>query len=205
MPTRNAIKTYASQSYYHLYSRGVNKQPIFLGEEDYTVFISLFKRYLSPSVQRSPQRVAYPNYHQNVKLIAFALMPNHFHLYVYQESPRGIEQLMRSLVTSYSMYFNRKHRRVGPVFQSRYLALRIDNNSQFLHISRYIHLNPSDWRKSKHTSLDYFLSTRSAEWIHPDQVLDMSPSKYLAFLNDYTDRKALLDEAKWSLANQDQN
>ena len=62
-------------------------------------------------------------------------------------------------------------------------------------------MNPQDWRTSKHTSLDYFIGKRSANWIHPEKVLDSSPAQYLAFLESYASNKALLDEIKWSLAN----
>lgn len=204
MPTKNAIKVYAGDSYYHIYSRGVNKETIFRTEQDYGVFISLFKRYLSPHVQKNDKRMPYPNYHTDLQLISYALMPNHFHLFVYQDDPRTIEKFMRSLITSYSMYFNKQHKRVGHVFQGRYLALRINNDAQFRHITRYIHLNPQDWKHSSHTSLDFFLGKRHADWIHPERVLDSSAEKYLAFLENYTDRKALLDDIKWQLANQDE-
>lgn len=204
MPTKNAIKIYAGDSYYHIYSRGVNKEPIFRSEEDYVVFIGLFKRYLSRKIRRSPQRITYPHYADTLSLICYALMPNHFHLFVFQHDERVIEKFMRSLITSYSMYFNKKYDRVGPVFQSRYLALRMTDEAQFQHITRYIHLNPRDWSISTHTSLDFFLGKRYAEWIHPERVLDMSPERYLKFLEEYSSKKSELDEMKWYLANQNE-
>lgn len=202
MPTKNAIKEYAGESYYHIYSRGVNKELIFRSEKDYEVFLSFFKRYLGSETQRSSQRKAYPHYSDDIKLISYALMPNHFHLFVYQDEGRSITRLMHSLITSYSMYFNKEYSRVGHVFQSRYLALRITDEAQLQHITRYIHLNPTDWRTSTHTSLDYFLQKRSAEWVHPELVMSQSPQRYLQFMEDYLDRKELLEEIKWSLAHQ---
>lgn len=201
MPTRNIVKQYDVDSYYHIYTRGVNKQNIFLDEQDYTVFMGLFKRYLSPDAQKSPQRVVYQNFSKQIELIAYALMRNHIHLFVYQSDMYAIRDLMRAILTSYSMYFNKKYKRVGPLFQSRYLASKISDEAYYGHISRYIHLNPRNWRSSTHTSLDFFIGKRSAKWIHPERVLDMTPENYMKFLEGYEDVKSELDEIKWFLAN----
>ncbi|MCL1876969.1 transposase [Candidatus Saccharibacteria bacterium] len=181
-------KEYAPESYYHVYSRGVNKEPIFLNNKDYDVFISLFKRYLSEEPARDPERRTYPNYYKRIELLTYALMPNHFHLLIYQgEDDHALEQFMRSLMTSYSKYFNKEHKRVGPVFQSRYLAKRIVDEAHLYHISRYIHLNPRNWRNSTQTSLDFYSGKRHANWINPRKVLQLFPNfdAYLKFLEDY--------------------
>jgi putative transposase len=180
-------KQYAPESYYHIYSRGVNKSPIFLSSKDYEVFISLFKRYLSPDPEHNVNYVKYPSYYGRLELLTYALMPNHFHLLVYQTDERVIEEFMRSLLTSYSKYFNKEHQRVGPVFQSRYLAKLINNDAYLYHISRYIHLNPANWRESVTTSLDFYSGKRHANWIDPKKILDLFPSKdaYMEFLEDY--------------------
>lgn len=199
MPTRNVVKQYDTDAYYHVYTRGVDKQPIFRSEEDYQVFLSLFKRYLSPESSKTPFRTLYKNYSEDVTLIAYALMRNHIHLFLYQDTNiQGISALMRSLLTSYSMYFNKKYDRVGPLFQSRYLASHIADESYFQHISRYIHRNPADWRTAEYTSLRYFLGEASADWIHPEQALDMSAESYLAFVSDYEPED---DHLAWQLAN----
>lgn len=202
MPRKNIIKRYAPQSYYHIYSRGVAKQPIFNSEEDYTVFISLFKRYLSKKEVKSTTRHTYPSYDNRVELLSYCLMPNHIHLLVYQEDERAIIDFMRSLMTSYSMYFNKTNKRVGPIFQSRYLASLIDAQNYLEHISRYIHLNPRDWKSSKKTSIDFYLGKRHADWILPGRILDLfnSTDDYLKFLEDYEDQKKILDDLKWELA-----
>lgn len=203
MPTRNVIKEYDTQSYYHIYSRGVDKKDIFREEADFTVFVSLFKRYLSPEVQKTPQRLPYPNYSKRLELLCYAFMSNHIHLFVYQDDSYAIRDFMRALLTSYSMYFNKKYKRVGPLFQSRYLASRITNDSYYEHISRYIHMNPKNWRTSKHTSLDFFLNKRTANWIHPERIIDTRPQSYFAFLESYDEIKDQLDDIKWHLANSD--
>jgi hypothetical protein len=122
---------------------------------------------------------------------------------VYQTDEYAITDLMRSVMTSYSMYFNKRYKRVGPVFQSRYKAVRIDQQNYLEHISRYIHLNPRAWQTYKFSSLDYYKKTKSAEWIKPSRILeifDNDSEEYMQFLKDYEESKAMLDEIKWDLA-----
>lgn len=205
MPGRNIIKQYAPESYYHLYSRGVNKLPTFLADHDYEVFLGLFQRYLAPEHPKDVSRHVYPNYYDRLELLAYALMPNHIHLFVYQHDAFAIRDFMRSLLTSYSMYFNKVHKRVGPVFQSRYRASLISDEAYLQHISRYIHLNPPDWQTSNKTSLDFYRSKRTAEWLRPDRILEMfaDTTEYLQFVADYEEQKHIMDELKWELANPD--
>ena len=189
MPRKNVVKEYASDNYYHIYSRGVNKSEIFLDEEDKTVFLSLFKRYLSEEAFLDQEQRGYQSYRDEIDLLAYALVSNHFHLLIYQKyNERAIVEFMRSLITSYSMYFNKKYQRQGPVFQSSYLASRIDDDSYLEHISRYIHLNPDGWETSTDTSIDYYRGDRKADWIKPDLILELfddNPLLYIEFIHDY--------------------
>ncbi|GHU07741.1 hypothetical protein FACS189431_2810 [Alphaproteobacteria bacterium] len=192
MPKKNIVKEYAPDTYYHIYSRGVNKAKVFLDEQDKTVFCSLLKRYLSSKDARDIERRAYTNFRDEIDLVTYALMPNHFHMLVYQkENERTITRFMRSLMTSYSMYFNKKYQRQGPVFQSNYLAIRIDSDEYLTHLSRYIHCNPSNWENSKDSSMDFYRGDRRASWVKPAPVLDMFPNfeSYIEFLNDYDPEK----------------
>lgn len=109
---------------------------------------------------------------------------------------------MKSIMTSYGMYFNRKYKRVGPVFQSRYRANRINQEGYLDHISRYIHLNPRDWKEYSYSSLRYYEGKASADWIDPSEILQLFPSiaQYLEFVRDYDGYKAMLDEINWELA-----
>ena len=181
-------KLYVPESYYHVYSRGINKSKIFRDEDDKSVFLNLMKRYLSktPEVNSRNNR-QYPSYFGHIELLSYALMPNHFHLLLYQTDEQDIISFMRSIMTSYSKYFNKKYKHFGPVFQSRYLASLIDSNEYLYHISRYIHLNPSDWKNSTDTSLDFYSGKRHADWISPGKILDLftSYNSYLKFLEDY--------------------
>lgn len=203
MPAKNIVKEYGANQYYHVYSRGVAKQPVFLDGEDYGYFLRLFKRYLSAKPENSKRHGAYPHFGTRLQLLSYCLMPNHVHMLVFQSDKTAMTELLRALMTSYGMYFNHKYERVGPVFQSRYKASRITTDSYLQHISRYIHLNPQDWRDYQYSSLPYYLKQRSAEWIQPGPIMEIfsdNTQQYLQFINDYEDQKQILDELKWELA-----
>lgn len=79
---------------------------------------------------------------QHLEIISYCLMPNHFHLLVKQVIDHGIVKCLNNFSNSYTRYFNIRHDRVGPLFQGRFKAVRIETDEQLLQVSRYIHLNP---------------------------------------------------------------
>lgn len=203
MPIRNVIKQYGAEQYYHIYSRGINKQVIFQEQSDFRFFEALLARYLSNEPAKSPARIQYPHFGKRLELLAFCLMPNHIHLLIYQSDKTAMPECMRAIMTSYSIYFNKKYDRRGPLFESHYLASLIDHESYLEHISRYIHLNPKEWTTYPYSSLPYYLNEQSAEWINPKKIMSIfrdNPHVYMSFVRDYEDQKALLDELKYELA-----
>lgn len=201
MPVRNIYKEYLPESYYHVYNRGSNKAGIFLDESYYIVFLSLLKRYLGDETEKRSNHGVYLNYHDDVELLAFCLMHNHFHLFLYQKSSSALKEFMKSLSVSYGMYFNRRYKRAGPVFQQRYKAVRIVDDTQLLHISRYIHLNPDDYINHRWSSLPYYIGQRRASWIKPARVIELfEGTDYLNFLKEYASRRNELKQLKNELA-----
>jgi len=203
MPSRNVNKEQAPDSYYHIYTRGANQQKIFLEAADYKYFLALFERYLSNKSALSKTGEPYPHYRGRVQLLAYCLMSNHLHLLVYQKDVPYLEKLMRSLMTSYSRYFNLKYQRSGPLFESRYKAVRLDNDSYLQHITRYIHLNPRLWRNYRFSSLNYYLAGHEPQWLNTSMALKLFASRadYLTFVADYEEQKNMLSEFKYQLAN----
>lgn len=195
MPSRNTVRQYDIPAYYRVYNRGAGGGIIFRDAQDKRKFLSLLQRYLSDEEEFA----AYATY--EVELIAFCIMGNHFHLLLFQEhDPNAITQLMRSVATAYSMYFNLKYKSHGHVFQSVFKASRITEESYIAHITRYIHLNPETYKTYKWSSLPYYLGSTPPDWIHPGRLLEMTPAKYQQFLEDYEDRRKLLKEIKEQLA-----
>jgi putative transposase len=202
MPSRNILKQDAPHSFYHVYARGSNRQRIFREPADFEKFLKLFGRYLSLAETHNTAGRSFPNFYNKLELLSFCLMPNHFHLLVYQRQQGSMTEFMRSLLTSYSMYFNKKYKRSGPLFESRYKASLISDESYLEHITRYIHLNPRQWRDYEYSSLPYYLQQVTDEWIVPGRILSMfaDTQDYLTFLEDYQQNKEMLDILKHELA-----
>ena len=111
---------------YHLTGRGNRRERIFEDEKDCARFLEM----LEGSLGRF-----------RVLLHAFVLMGNHYHLLAQTELP-NLGRWMHWLVTSYTVYFNRRHKRVGHLFQGRYKSIVVEAEGYLLPLSRYIHLNP---------------------------------------------------------------
>jgi REP element-mobilizing transposase RayT len=201
MPAKNAIKEQIPESYYHVYARGSNKQKLFLDNSDFKYFLKLIERYLSEKPAISKTGLMYPHYTGSVELVAYCLMSNHFHLLIYQAEVPYLEKIMRSLMTSYGKYFNLKYHRTGPVFESRYKAAHIDNETYLQHISRYIHLNPRRWFKYKHSSIGYYINGNEPYWLKTSRTLGQfrSREEYLEFVSDYESMRDTLHDIKYLL------
>jgi putative transposase len=201
MPSRNRNKIYDADSYYHIYNRGVNKRVIFKDKQDYAVFVTLLRRYLDKEHFKDRWGREYESLREEIELLAFCLMPNHFHLLIYQHDPQGITHLMHRVSSAYSIYFNKKHKRTGHLFQERFKASSIVQDNYLLHISRYIHLNPPDYQNWEFSSLPYYTDKMHAGWINPKRILDLfEAGEYKDFVSDYEDHKKLQDEIKTELA-----
>lgn len=204
MPSRNILKVDVPESYYHVYARGASKQQIFLEEQDYIYFLSLFERYLSKQQAVSKTGMAYPNYYREIDLVCYCLVTNHFHILLYQQEEGGMTKLMRGIMTSYSRYFNIKYKRSGALFESRYKASRIDQQNYLEHISRYIHLNTRYWKNYPYSSIGYYIKAKALtpEWLHPERILGLfkDNTEYTVFMQDHESHKQMLDEIKYGVA-----
>lgn len=190
MPAKNAIKEYQEGAYYHVYNRGVDKGVIFRENKDYKTFLSFLKLYLTlqgDSLKTPPSRLL-KNYVGEIDLLCYCLMPNHFHLFIKQKSMHGIDHFMRSLLTKYVRYFNSHYKRIGPLFQGTYKAVRIENEYQFIYLSKYIHRNPipllpfkeSPRRLSEYPYSSYrnFLHNFQQTWVKPEEILSYFSQKF---------------------------
>ncbi len=135
--------------YYHIYNRGTEKRNIFLSKQDYERFLSLL--YLCNSnapvlLRRQGRTLAEVKKIERSKplvdISAFCLMPNHFHLIIYEREQGGISRFIQKLTTGYTMYFNKVHERTGVLFQGKYKASHIATDKYLKHLISYIHLNP---------------------------------------------------------------
>lgn len=146
---------------YHLYNRGVEKRDVFQKEKDYIRFIGDLYEFndIKPSVLNIGRRLLEVRLltvrvKPLVEILAFCLMPNHYHLLVRQKEKDGITEFMRKLGTGYTNYFNLRYDRVGPLFQGKFKAVLLEKEAHLTHLPHYIHLNPLDlslpeWRDQK--------------------------------------------------------
>lgn len=140
MPITNVKKRFVCGGFYHIYNVGINGERIFFSEKDYGLFINLLESYLMEgiSIMENPRK----SYHGKVKLLAFCLMPNHFHLLLMQVGEREITEFIQSLSISFTTRINHKYNRRGHLFSSVYKARLLDDFEDILGVSKYIHLNP---------------------------------------------------------------
>ena len=139
----------------------------------------------------------------SVEVVAYCLMGTHFHLLLFQRDDlEAVSGYMRSVGTAYSMYYNRKYKSKGHVFQSSFRASHINNEPYLAHITRYIHLNPRSYVSWPWSSYSEYVGKRRDSWVHPELVLEdiRIGKKYAKFVADYaqTDRRKQTSElANW--------
>jgi len=219
MPYRRTI--FATNEIYHVFNRGVAQAPIFLFPKEYVRFLNLidFYRYANPPFSFSHYN-RLPDEEKEkfmkslrkssplVEIYVYCLMPNHFHLLLKQLMENGITLMLRNLQNSYAKYFNLKHKRQGSLFQSMFKAVRMETDEQFLHVSRYIHLNPSTSYLVKIKDLalypwsslgEYVVMNKSLfSFMNSQFILDLAGGreKYQEFVFDQAEYQRKLGEIK---------
>lgn len=194
MPCRYIVKKYDTNTYYHVYNRGVEKRAIFIDDQDYSVFIDLLKRYLDPSEHISIRGTRYCCLVNDVNVIAFCLMPNHFHLLLYQVHIGGVTNLLRAVCSSYSTYFNKKYSRIGALFQNNFKAIAVNNDGYLQYLCRYIHRNPPDYLCWEWSSLRFWTNDKTSTWLNSARLSNMSSDQYLEYLADDNSFNRSVDE-----------
>jgi REP element-mobilizing transposase RayT len=170
---------FAAGEYYHVYNRGNNYSPVFFEHENYLYFLRQMRKYLTSDV---------------LTVIAYCLMPNHYHLLVRLNCDDPSRPMQRFLL-SYTKAINQRYNRVGSLFQGRFKAIRVDRDEYLLDLSRYIHLNPvmadlvqraEDWEFSSYRE---FVGLRAGTLPVPQVVLCQFPSvdAYRSFVGSYKD------------------
>jgi len=125
MPYRQSA--FAPGNIYRLYNRGANRQPIFFGTDNYEYCLGLVKKYRGE--------------HQ-VSIIAYCLMPNHYHFVLRQNGDVPLSSFMQVVFNAYTQAVNRQQNRKGTLFEGCFKHLHVDDTAYFLHLCRYVHLNP---------------------------------------------------------------
>jgi len=165
-------------SLYHVISRSNSGECAFLDSRDHEKFLSYLVEYAALF---------------SFKIHAFCLMSTHFHLLIESSDQPRLSELMRRLLTAYTVYFNRRHKRHGHLFQGRFKSYCVDKADYLLQVSRYIHLNPAD-APSPHdpenysgSSLRYYIRGGAPEWLYEKEILGwfkLDRKKYARFVRE---------------------
>ena len=195
--------------YYHVFNKSIAKFRIFNTEQEYTRMLYVIRYYQwrkipvcfshfcrLPQVEHSGIDHSLTCLSQEnrklVEIIAYCLMPTHLHLIVKQLADKGISTFMGNILNSYARYFNTTHKRLGPLWAGRFKAVLIETNEQMLHLTRYLHLNPTTAGLVKNPAIWPYSSCR--EYLNNtggcfkisgrDSSIDLPSKDYKRFMDD---------------------
>lgn len=194
------IIPFETQSFYHIYNRGVEKRQIFSNTRDYQRFLQTiyYYQFAGPKPKFSHQyHFRSKDYYKNpkiVEIICYCLMPNHFHILLRQVKDDGVKEFMQKVINSYTKYFNTKNSRVGPLLQGTFKAVSITSDAQLMHVSRYIHINPLvsnitlDFESYPYSSYSDFIGLSDHQICVKEPVLGLfkNSSEYQRFVIDHS-------------------
>lgn len=183
--------------------------PIFNTQTDYKRFFNVFLYYQiegpKPKFSKfDPATFELDSARKIVEIISYCLMPNHFHFLLKQATDHGIREFISKLSNSYTKYFNTKNERIGPILQGDFKAVRVEDNNQLLHLTRYIHLNPlvgfvtKDLEKYVWSSYSEYVGLTNLDVCENEIILNQFKSKidYKKFVLDHADYAKRLEQIK---------
>lgn len=212
---------FANGEIYHIFNRGIEKRPTFTDKREferalltinYYRFANLPVRLSQALLLGKKEReelfsTLSKKFEKLVEVICFCLMPNHFHFLLRQEIQGGVSKFLSNFANSYTRYFNTKNEgRIGSLFQGIFKSVRMEDEDQFLHVNRYIHINPSVSYMVKKEELESYQWSSLPEYLElsgdgiceKELVLSFFRSKgaYRKFLFDQIDYAKSLDKIK---------
>lgn len=204
--------------YYHVYNRSQFNVPIFLKDKDAKAFIKTLIYYAQT---KPPRKLSYEKrYKENnikpfdyndrlVSILTYCIMPNHFHLLLRQEADKGVSTYMQRLTASFVHYYNIKYKQKGHLFESGFKSVHIESENQLLHVSRYIHLNPTNAKltidplKYKHSSFPHYVHGGEKLPLDFENILrEKSREHYRKFVYDNLEYQQSLQFIKNQLIDQ---
>lgn len=170
----------SDKTYFHIYNKGVQNIDLFADDEDYKVFLGYLQEYLSPKNSESSKKAftvkgqvfrGIPhqpkNYFEKVELLAYSLLPDHFHLVASENTGGALMSLVRSLSTRYALYFNKKYKRQGNLFAGQFKSVKINDLVSLIFLTHYVHQESH----RRFSSYQGYLGEDTATWLKPSLVL----------------------------------
>ena len=183
MPSIKTLTPLLGGSYYHIFNRGINRQLLFFQERNYIHFLDLLKKYLIDYVD----------------VMAYCLLPNHFHLVIKirdiilikddipalkseEEIGKFISNQFRKMFVAYTMAINKQEQRTGNLFDRSFKRLEITEQEYLQYVIFYSHYNPekhgltNDFKSFRFSSYSAFLSSQTTS-ISRDLVFELFDGK----------------------------
>ncbi|MBU2592185.1 transposase [Patescibacteria group bacterium] len=205
---------------YHVYNRSIVQQPIFDNKKECNRILNLidFYRFKDNPLRFShfdrleqEEKKEYLNLlhksPEQIKILSFSIMPNHYHFLLKQSWDLGITNFIRFIQDSYAKYFNLKTKRNGSLFVGPFKAVRVESEGQFLHLSRYIHLNqltsyvlkePEELKSCKLNSYLDYISNKPRPFVETSVVMSFFKNKkdFEGFVLNQLDYQRNLEKIK---------
>lgn len=204
--------------FYHVFNRGVARAPTFLSRAEHkqAMLTLSYYRYAKPPVslarfkelsqkERQEFLASLQKTEKLVEIVAFVLMPNHFHFLLKQNQDNGISKFASQFTNSYTRYFNTLNERVGPLFQGIFKSVHIETNEQLIHLSRYIHINPVVANVIRENDLFSYTWSSFPDYLNGESLLVSmgavleqfkNPQAYKEFVLNYIDYAKELEKIK---------
>ena len=165
------LKLYRFVEFYHSYSKFIQLE------------LNTQKAIISSLKKNSPVLI---------EIVAYCLMPTHIHLLLRQIADNGISKYMAKVLNSYTRYFNIKHQRLGPLWAGRFKNVLVSDDNQLLHLTRYLHLNPSSAELVQNPKKWHYSSYReyindnvfNEEFCTFSHLFNFTPKEYQKFVLD---------------------
>ena len=205
MPRKQPIET---GTVHHVFNRSIADYKIFSSAIHYERFTQMLRFFQWNEIKLRFSHLHHSEFEsilksfaetkvRRVDIVAYCIMPNHFHLILKEEISFGIKTFMSDIQNSYSKFFNLRHARKGPLWEGRFKNVACESDEQLLHLTRYVHLNPvtanlvdnpEDWPASSYQ--EYIQTVPSI--CRFERLISMRPKTYEKFVkNRIEDQKTL--------------
>jgi putative transposase len=177
---------FQNENFYHVFNRGLDRRITFSSAREYKRAQELLEYY-----QYNKIPIRYSRYLQlkqsirqqylesmrqsgkKISIVAYCLMPNHFHLLLKQCQEDGISMFVGNFMNAYTKYYNTRYERTGPLFQGVFKAVFVESEDQLAHVARYIHLNPVAASIINPAQLETY------QWFSHQAYLNSKPDQYI--------------------------
>jgi len=203
---REALGT---NTFYHIFNKSIAEYKIFTCKDEYLRMEKTIKYYRNKRNLKFSKFIKLNNTDNNgennliegklVEIIAYCIMPTHIHFILEQITDKGISIFLNNTLNSYTRYFNLRHKRKGPLWETRSKHILIERDDYLLHLTRYIHLNPVTaglvekpelWEFSSYR--EYIGLKNTEKTCNFEEILDINPVSYKEFVESrISDQKEL--------------